>query len=89
MIRLERRGPASIIRKRQQNRNVPSIQQKTYLALENMFSDMELLKRLLQSGLFDSETRYEPELMPQFPTSSRQKNPAGSIPYPDEYVVQE
>ena len=54
-----------------------------------MFPDMELLKRLLQSGLFDSETRYEPERMSQFPTSSRQKNPAGSIPYPDEYVVQE
>ena len=89
MIWLQRRGPASIMRKRQQNRNVPSIQQKTYLALENMFSDMELLKRLLQSGLFDSEIRYEPEPIPQFPTSRRQRNPAGSIPYPDEYVVQE
>jgi len=89
MIRLEHKGPATIIRKRQQDRNVPSIPQKTYLALENMFPDMELLKRLLQSGLFDSEIRYGPAPMSRFPTSSRQRSLAESIPYPDEYVVQE
>ena len=89
MIRLESKGPVSIIRKRQQDRNVPSIPQKTYLALENMFPDMELLKRLLQNGLFDYEIRYGPEPMSRFPTSSRQRSPSESITYPDEYVVQE